>query len=78
MVTGEMLKVLTALYHRAVRRITDTTMKHGACREWEYPEVEEDMDSVGIQPIGVYIKRCQTTIAERVACRPVYEICTEA
>ena len=36
------------------------------------------MDSVGIYPIRVYIKRQKTTIEERVACRPVYAPCTEA
>ena len=49
----------------------------GAGREWEYPAVEEAMESVGLHPIGVYIKRRHTTIAERVACRPVYELFTE-
>ena len=43
------------------------TEKFGAGIEWEYTEVEEDMESAGIHSIGVYIKRRQTTIAERVA-----------
>ena len=66
-VTGEMLKVLMAFHHRAARRITGMMVKHGAGREWEYPAVEEAMESVGIHPIGVYMKRRQKTIAERVA-----------
>ena len=36
------------------------------------------MESTSIHPIGVYIKSWQTNIAEWVACRPVYELCTEA
>ena len=36
------------------------------------------MDSAGLHPIGVYIKRRQTTIAERVACWYLYAILTEA
>ena len=36
-VTGEMLKVVTALNHRAARQITGMTAKCGASREWEYP-----------------------------------------
>ena len=32
----------------------------------------------GIHPIGVYIRRRKATIAERVACRSIYEVCTEA
>ena len=69
-----MIKVLTEFHHRAARRITGMTEKHGAGREWEYPAVDEAMESVGLQPIGVYIKRRHTTISERVACRPVYEL----
>ena len=63
-VTGEMLKVLTE--------------KRGAGGEWEYPSVEEAMEAAGIHPIGVYIKRWNMNIAERVACRTVYALFTEA
>ena len=54
------------------------TDKCGAGGEWEYPSVVEAMESVGIHPIRVYIRRRQATIAERVACRPIYEMCMEA
>ena len=60
-----MLKVLMAFHHRAARRIMGMMVKHGAGREWEYPAVEEAMESVGLHPIGVYIKRRHTTTAER-------------
>ena len=36
------------------------------------------MEAVGLHPIGVYIKRWDTTIADRVDCRPIYALCTEA
>ena len=36
------------------------------------------MNSAGIRPIGVYIKRRQTIIADRVSFQPVYALCTEA
>ena len=35
------------------------------------------MDSEGILPIRVYIKRRQTTVAKWVSCWPVYEFCME-
>ena len=66
LMTGEMLKVLTSFCHRAARWITGITDKYGACGEWEYPLVEEEMEVVGIHPIGVYINRRQVIIAERV------------
>ena len=46
-------------------------------REWEYTAIEQKMYSIGLHPIGVFIKKRQTTILERVACRPVYELCEE-
>ena len=73
-----MLKALTEFHRRAARRITGVTAKREADREWEYPEVEEATESAGIHPIRVYIKMMQKTIAERLACRPVYALCTEA
>ena len=36
------------------------------------------MEAVVIHPIRLYIRRRQATIAERVACRPIYELCMEA
>ena len=77
-VTGEMLKVLTDFHHQATRRITGTMVKRGIGGECEYTAVEEAMDSTELHLIVVYIKRRQTTIAERVACRPVYALCTKA
>ena len=73
-VTGGILKVLTAFHHRASRRITGMAAKRGAGGEWEYPSVEEAMKATGLHPIWVYIKRQQAAIAERVACRPVYAL----
>ena len=54
------------------------TEKFRAGGECKYPAVEEAMESTGIHPIGVYIKRRQETMAERLACRPLYELYTEA
>ena len=62
----EVIKVLTAFHHRLARRIIGMMEKRWAGGEWEYPAVEEAIDSAGLHPIRVYIKRRQTTIAERV------------
>ena len=77
MVTGEMLKVLTEFHHRKVQRMMSMTVKRGAGVEWEYPAVEKAMNSARLHHIGVYTKRRQTTISERVAFRPVYALCME-
>ena len=78
MVTREMLKILTAFHYRAAQQITAMTEKLGAEGEWKYPAVDEAIDSMGIHPIGVYIKRQKTNIAERVACWYGYALFTEA
>ena len=78
-VTGEMCsRSRRRSTDRAAQRITGMTAKRGAGGGWEYPSVEEAMEDTGIHPVGVYIKRRQTNISERVACRPVYALCTEA
>ena len=73
-VTGEMLQVLEGFRHWAAQWIMGMT----AGVEWEYPLVVKAIEAAGIHPIWVYIKRQKTTIEERVACRPIYELCTEA
>ena len=69
-VTGVMLKVLEGFHHEAARRITEMMAKRGAGGEWEYPSV--------VNTIRVHIRRWQANIADRVACRPIYELCMEA
>ena len=66
-VMGGVLKVLEGFHLRVVWRITGMAAKRGAGGEWEYSTVVEAMESVGLHPIGVYIKSRQVTIAERVA-----------
>ena len=38
----------------------------------------EIIKTAGIHPIGVYVGTRQATIAERVTCRPIYELCMDA
>ena len=56
-VTREMLKLLTVFRHRAARQIMGMTSKRGAGREWEYPVLDDVMDTTGVHPIVLYIKR---------------------
>ena len=50
-VTGKILKFLTAFHHKAAQRITGMTEKRGSGGEWEYPVAYEEMNSAGIHPI---------------------------
>ena len=36
------------------------------------------MEAAGINPIGEYIRRRHVTIAEKMACRPIYELYVKA
>ena len=36
------------------------------------------METFGIHPIGVYIRRRQATIAEKMTCCPIFDMCMEA
>ena len=36
------------------------------------------MDVTGFHTIGEYIRRRQATIAKKVECFPIYELCVEA
>ena len=65
-VTEEMLKVLVRFQHQAAQQIMGMPAKRGTGGEWEYPSVVEATESVGLHHIGVYIRRRQETIAERV------------
>ena len=51
------------------------TATRRADREWEYPPVVVAMDAAGLHPIREYIRRRQSTIAEKVNCRPIYDLC---
>ena len=48
--------------------------KRGTRGERDFLSVEEAMEAVGINSIGVYINRRLTTIAKRVALRPFYTV----
>ena len=74
---GEVLKVLEGFHHQAARRITGMMVTYGVGKEWEYPLVVTALEDAILNPIREYISRQQETIAENVACRPIYEICNK-
>ena len=77
-VTSKMLNFLEWFHHRAARLITGMTETHGTGREWEYPPVVTSMEAAGLHLISQYIRRLQATIAEKVACSPISELCADA
>ena len=77
-VTGEMLKVLEGFCHQATRKITGMMVTRDVGRDWEYPPVLASLESAGLHPTMQYIRRWQSNIAEKVSCRPIYELSVEA
>ena len=76
--TGVMLKVLEGFHYRVARRIMGMTATCGAGGEWEYPPVMAVLEAVGLHPIMDYIRSQKATIAGKLKCRPIYEICVKA
>ena len=77
-VTGEMLNFLEGFHQWAARRITGMTAARGEAGEWGYSTVVEALEAAGLHPILEYIRRKQSTIEEKVAFHPIYELCVKA
>ena len=73
-----MLKVLEGFHHWAYRRITGIKATHGAGRKLESPPMVAALEAAGLHPIKEYIRRRHVTIAEKLACRSIYELCVKA
>jgi len=75
-VTPQMLQPLESFTHRIARRITNKMprLHHGT---WHYPPLEDAMVEAGFYPITEYIHRRQNHIADYIATRPVFDLCTD-
>ena len=78
MVTGATIKVLDGFHQPVIRRITGTTATCGSGVEWDYPPAVAALEATGLHPIIEYIRRRQATISEKLAYRPIYELCVES
>ena len=47
---------------------------HGG--EWGWASADPDLEVIGICPMRYYVQRQKETIAEYIAGRPIYKICT--
>ena len=71
-------KELTGFHHRVERRMAGMVPKHQPDGTWSYPPIRAAMAMVGLEEIGVYIARCQNTIAQYIATRPIMDLCLVA
>ena len=56
----------------------DRVDARGTGGEWVFTQVVVALEAAVLHPIMEYIRRRQATIAEKVACRPICELCVEA
>eukprot|EP00978_Attheya_sp_CCMP212_P044431 scaffold310270_cov55-Attheya_sp.AAC.1 len=74
-----MLQALEGFHRRVAHRIAGKQPYF--CREtdeWIYPPIEKALEEVGLWPIKKYTEKRQNTVADYVAMRPIFELCTEA
>ena len=45
---------------------------------WVYPPIGVALVMVGLDEIGVYIARCQNTVAQYITTRPIMDFCLVA
>jgi hypothetical protein len=78
-VTKPILQALEGFHKRVARRLSGKTPY--LCQttgEWIYPPIDKALEEVGLWPIEKYIEKRQNTVADYVATRPIFELCTEA
>lgn len=74
--TPAMLRVLEGFHHRVARRISGKTARRVNGR-WVYPPIREALELAGLLPIDQYILVRQRTLVEKIATRPIYQLCRE-
>jgi hypothetical protein len=78
-VTKPILQALEGFHKRVARRLSGKTpYLCQATGEWIYPPIDKALEEVGLWPIEKYIEKRQNTVADYVATRPIFELCTEA
>ena len=72
-VTPQILQALWIFYDHVVRRISGQMAR---CRNgrWEYLPIGEAFAEAGLEPIGEYISRRHTKVAQYNTTRPIFYI----
>jgi hypothetical protein len=76
---SSMLAMLKGFHHRIARRLSGRMPRYLQEEDrWEYPPIAEALDIVGLQPIEESLRRRRNAVADYVACRPIFALCTSA
>ena len=71
-------RVLGGFHHRLAHRLTGRQPWRGRDGVWIYPPLEDAMAEAGLQEVDTYVSRCQNTVAQFIATRPIRNLCLAA
>ena len=71
-------RVLGGFHQRVSHRLTGRQPQRGRGGVWFYPLLEGAMAEAGFLEVETYIYRCQNTVTQFIATRPIMELCLAA
>ena len=75
--TPRLEKNLEVFHYRAVRQIAGMAPKHQQDGTWVYTPIEEALEMVGMEEIGVYIASHHRTVTQYIATHNIMNLCLE-
>ena len=78
LLTPRLEKSLEGFHHGVVWRMAGMVPKRQHGVTWVYISIGEDLAMLGVKEIGVYIARCQNTVAQYIVTRPIMDLCLTA
>jgi hypothetical protein len=76
--TDKVFKALAGFHHRVARRLSGRMPRYiRRTDEWVYPPIEEALAATGMATIESTVKTRQSLLVDRIATRPILEICKE-
>jgi hypothetical protein len=76
--TDKVFKALAGFHHRVARRLSGRTPRYiRRTDEWVYPPIEEALAATGMATIESTVLARQSLLVDRIATRPILEICRE-
>ena len=76
-VNQSILRVVGGFHNRVARRIAHCT-SHLSNGEWVYPPLSDAFEATGLAPVETYIQERQARLVEKIATRPIIELCQES
>ena len=74
-ITPRLENTLKGFHHKVVRRMAGMGTKRKWDGKWLHTPIGLELEMVGLDDIGVYIARCQNTVAQYIVNRTIMELC---